>query len=199
VDPIKVLRVKRHQASRSAPAGIEFDIRFGSHGAAILSAKFLKSTYEAQRKSWESAANGVVAAREREKEWRQSEEDRIKLDGLYECILSACCSTSCPSYWRNGERHLGPAALLQAYRWLIDSRDEATGERIDHLEDPFRLYRCHTIMNCAQNLPQGAQSGQGHRRDQEDDGRAARLRPGAGAQPRRRVSRQTRRKVARMR
>jgi succinate dehydrogenase / fumarate reductase, iron-sulfur subunit len=90
-----------------------------------------------------------------EKEWRQSEADRAKLDGLYECILCACCSTSCPSYWWNGERYLGPAALLQAYRWLIDSRDEATGERLDHLEDPFRLYRCHTIMNCAQTCPKG--------------------------------------------
>ena len=93
--------------------------------------------------------------REPEKEWRQSEGDRAKLDGLYECILCACCSTSCPSYWWNGERYLGPAALLQAYRWLIDSRDEATGERLDHLEDPFRLYRCHTIMNCAQACPKG--------------------------------------------
>ena len=81
--------------------------------------------------------------------------DRAKLDGLYECILCACCSTSCPSYWWNGERYLGPAALLQAYRWLIDSRDEATGERLDDLEDPFRLYRCHTIMNCAKTCPKG--------------------------------------------
>ena len=78
-----------------------------------------------------------------------------KLDGLYECILCACCSTSCPSYWWNGDRYLGPAALLQAYRWLIDSRDEATGERLDDLEDPFQLYRCHTIMNCAQTCPKG--------------------------------------------
>ncbi|MBU4569621.1 MAG: succinate dehydrogenase iron-sulfur subunit, partial [Alphaproteobacteria bacterium] len=90
-----------------------------------------------------------------EKEWRQSEEDRIKLDGLYECILCASCSTSCPSYWWNGDKYLGPAALLQAYRWLIDSRDEATGERLDDLEDPFKLYRCHTIMNCAQVCPKG--------------------------------------------
>ena len=82
-------------------------------------------------------------------------EDREKLDGLYECILCACCSTSCPSYWWNGERYLGPAVLLQAYRWLIDSRDEATGERLDNLEDPFRLYRCHTIMNCAKACPKG--------------------------------------------
>ena len=90
-----------------------------------------------------------------EKEWRQSREDREKLDGLYECILCACCSTSCPSYWWNGDRYLGPAILLQAYRWLIDSRDEATGERLDNLEDPFRLYRCHTIANCAKACPKG--------------------------------------------
>jgi succinate dehydrogenase / fumarate reductase iron-sulfur subunit len=88
-----------------------------------------------------------------QKERLQSHEDRQKLDGLYECILCACCSTSCPSYWWSGERYLGPAALLQAYRWLIDSRDEAAGERLDDLEDPFRLYRCHTIMNCAQTCP----------------------------------------------
>jgi succinate dehydrogenase / fumarate reductase iron-sulfur subunit len=86
-------------------------------------------------------------------EWKQSHEDRAKLDGLYECILCACCSTSCPSYWWNSERYLGPAALLQAQRWLVDSRDEATGERLDNLEDPFRLYRCHTIMNCAKACP----------------------------------------------
>ena len=90
-----------------------------------------------------------------EKEWRQSHDDRVKLDGLYECILCACCSTSCPSYWWNGDRYLGPAILLQAYRWLIDSRDEATGDRLDNLEDPFRLYRCHTIMNCAKTCPKG--------------------------------------------
>ena len=83
----------------------------------------------------------------------QSHDDRTKIDGLYECILCACCSTGCPSYWWNGDRFLGPAILLQAYRWLIDSRDEATGERLDNLEDPFRLYRCHTIMNCAKACP----------------------------------------------
>jgi succinate dehydrogenase / fumarate reductase iron-sulfur subunit len=90
-----------------------------------------------------------------EKEWKQSHEDRAKLDGLYECILCACCSTSCPSYWWNDDRYLGPAALLQAERWIVDSRDEATGERLDNLEDPFRLYRCHTIMNCAKACPKG--------------------------------------------
>ena len=90
-----------------------------------------------------------------DKEWRQSPEERRLLDGLYECILCACCTTSCPSYWWNGERYLGPAVLLQAYRWLIDSRDEAIGDRLDTLEDPFRLYRCHTIMNCVKVCPKG--------------------------------------------
>ena len=89
------------------------------------------------------------------KERKQSPADRSKIDGLYECILCACCSTACPSYWWNADRFLGPAILLQAYRWLIDSRDEATGERLDALEDPFRLYRCHTIMNCANVCPKG--------------------------------------------
>ena len=88
-----------------------------------------------------------------DKERLQSKEDREKLDGLYECILCACCSTSCPSYWWNSDRFLGPAALLNAYRWIADSRDEATGERLDDLEDPFKLYRCHTIMNCTDACP----------------------------------------------
>jgi succinate dehydrogenase / fumarate reductase iron-sulfur subunit len=92
---------------------------------------------------------------EPQKEWKQSPEEREKLDGLYECILCACCSTSCPSYWWNGDRYLGPAVLLQAYRWLADSRDEATGERLDALDDTFKLYKCHTIMNCAQVCPKG--------------------------------------------
>ncbi|WP_375394767.1 succinate dehydrogenase iron-sulfur subunit [uncultured Sphingomonas sp.] len=89
------------------------------------------------------------------KERLQSPEDREKLDGLYECILCACCSTSCPSYWWNSDKFLGPAILLQAYRWLADSRDEMTGDRLNELEDPFRLYRCHTIMNCATVCPKG--------------------------------------------
>jgi succinate dehydrogenase / fumarate reductase, iron-sulfur subunit len=88
-----------------------------------------------------------------DKERLQSEDERAKLDGLWECILCFCCSTSCPSYWWNGDRYLGPAILLQAYRWLADSRDEKTGERLDALEDPFRLYRCHTIMNCTRTCP----------------------------------------------
>jgi succinate dehydrogenase / fumarate reductase iron-sulfur subunit len=90
-----------------------------------------------------------------EKERLQSHDDRAKLDGHYECILCACCSTGCPSYWWNSDRYLGPAALLQAHRWIVDSRDEATGERLDNLEDPFRLYRCHTILNCAKVCPKG--------------------------------------------
>lgn len=90
-----------------------------------------------------------------EKEYRQSEAERAKLDGLYECILCACCSTACPSYWWNGDRFLGPATLLQAQRWISDSRDEATEERLDDLDDPFKLYRCHTILNCASACPKG--------------------------------------------
>ncbi len=88
-----------------------------------------------------------------DRERLQSEAERQKLDGLWECILCFCCTTSCPSYWWQGERYLGPAILLQAYRWLADSRDEKTGERLDRLEDPFRLYRCHTIMNCTRTCP----------------------------------------------
>jgi len=85
----------------------------------------------------------------------QTPEERAKLDGLYECILCFCCTTSCPSYWWNSDRYLGPATLLQAYRWIADTRDDATGERLDNLEDPFRLYRCHTIMNCTNTCPKG--------------------------------------------
>jgi succinate dehydrogenase / fumarate reductase iron-sulfur subunit len=85
----------------------------------------------------------------------QSKEERAKLDGLWECILCFCCSTSCPSYWWNGDRYLGPAVLLQAYRWIADSRDEYTGQRLDALEDRFKLYRCHTIMNCTDTCPKG--------------------------------------------
>ena len=85
----------------------------------------------------------------------QSKEERAKLDGMWECILCFCCTTSCPSYWWNGDRYLGPAVLLAAYRWIADSRDERTGERLDALQDPFKLYRCHTIMNCTQTCPKG--------------------------------------------
>ncbi|MCG5535667.1 succinate dehydrogenase iron-sulfur subunit [Ectothiorhodospira mobilis] len=94
-----------------------------------------------------------------DRERLQSKEDRLKLDGLYECILCACCSTSCPSYWWNGDRYLGPATLLQAYRWIADSRDEATGERLDELDDAFKFFRCHTIMNCTRTCPKGLNPG----------------------------------------
>lgn len=90
-----------------------------------------------------------------ERERLQSESDRAKLDGLWECILCFSCTTSCPSYWWNSERYLGPATLLQAYRWIADSRDDHAGERLDELEDPFKLYRCHTIMNCTNTCPKG--------------------------------------------
>lgn len=89
------------------------------------------------------------------KENLQSVRDRKRLDGLYECILCACCSTSCPSYWWNGDKYLGPAALLQAYRWMADSRDQKGKERRAKLQDPFSVYRCHTIMNCTKTCPKG--------------------------------------------
>lgn len=89
----------------------------------------------------------------------QSPEERAKLDGLWECILCFCCQTSCPSYWWNPERYLGPAVLLQAHRWIVDSRDEATGQRLDELDDSFKLYRCHTIMNCTNACPKGLNPG----------------------------------------
>jgi succinate dehydrogenase / fumarate reductase iron-sulfur subunit len=111
------------------------------------------STFYAQHRSIEPWLKTTSPTPD--KEWLQSKPEREKLDGLYECILCACCSTSCPSYWWNGEKYLGPAVLLQAYRWLIDSRDEATDERLDDLEDPFKLYRCHTIMNCSKTCPKG--------------------------------------------
>jgi len=86
-------------------------------------------------------------------------EQREKLDGLYECILCACCSTSCPSYWWNSDKYLGPAVLLQSYRWLADSRDHKTKERLEKLADPFSVYRCHTIMNCTKTCPKGLNPG----------------------------------------
>ena len=88
-------------------------------------------------------------------EIKQSQEDRAKLDGYYECILCACCSTSCPSYWWNGDKYLGPAVLLQAYRWITDSRDEERKERLKKVADELKLYRCHTIMNCTNSCPKG--------------------------------------------
>jgi succinate dehydrogenase / fumarate reductase, iron-sulfur subunit len=100
-------------------------------------------------KPWLQARTPAAPDRER----LQSKAEQEKIDRPAACILCACCSTACPSYWWNSDRFLGPAALLAAYRWIIDSRDEATGERLDALEDPFRLYRCHTIMNCTDVCP----------------------------------------------
>ena len=90
-----------------------------------------------------------------ERERLQSPEAREEIDGVYECILCACCSTACPSFWWNPDKYVGPAGLLQAYRFIADSRDEATAERLDNLEDPYRLFRCHTIMNCTDVCPKG--------------------------------------------
>lgn len=89
----------------------------------------------------------------------QTIEDRKKLDGLYECILCACCSTACPSYWWNSDKYLGPAVLMQAYRWMADSRDQYGPERRAKLQDPFSVYRCHTIMNCTKTCPKGLNPG----------------------------------------
>jgi succinate dehydrogenase/fumarate reductase iron-sulfur protein len=93
-------------------------------------------------------------------EHHQSIEDRNKLDGMYECILCACCSTSCPSYWWNSDQYLGPAVLMQAYRWIEDSRDENTKERMEYLDDAMKLYRCKSIMNCSNTCPKGLNPGQ---------------------------------------
>ena len=118
------------------------------------------------------AEDGDAGARTRAR--FESPEERNKLEGLENCILCFCCTTSCPIYWWNEDRFLGPAVLLQSHRWIMDSRDEATGERLDQLEDPFRLYRCRTIMNCAKACPKGL-THQGHRRDQADDDQEKRM------------------------
>ncbi|WP_339045803.1 succinate dehydrogenase iron-sulfur subunit [Candidatus Mesenet endosymbiont of Agriotes lineatus] len=94
-----------------------------------------------------------------DKERLQSPKDREKLDGLYDCILCACCSTACPSYWWNSDKYLGPAILLQMYRWIVDSRDENKDERLNFLDDAFKLYRCHTIMNCTKTCPKNLNPG----------------------------------------
>ena len=103
--------------------------------------------------------NSQGADKPTNKENLQDKNSRQKLDGLYECILCACCSTSCPSYWWNSDKYLGPAILLQAYRWIIDSRDEEKKQRLQALQDPFKLYRCHTIMNCSKTCPKGLNPG----------------------------------------
>ncbi|KAG9332741.1 hypothetical protein JZ751_014840 [Albula glossodonta] len=117
------------------------------------------SNFYAQYKSIEPYLKKKDESQQGKEQYLQSVEDRQKLDGLYECILCACCSTSCPSYWWNGDKYLGPAVLMQAYRWMIDSRDEFTEERLAKLQDPFSLYRCHTIMNCTKTCPKGLNPG----------------------------------------
>jgi succinate dehydrogenase / fumarate reductase iron-sulfur subunit len=120
----------------------------------VVDMKYFYAQY-ASIKPWLKADSPIAIDKER----LQSPEEREKLDGVYECILCACCSTSCPSYWWNGDSYLGPAILLQAYRWLVDSRDDAKSERLEELEDPFKLYRCHTIMNCTNTCPKGLNPG----------------------------------------
>lgn len=112
----------------------------------------LSNFYE-QYRSIEPWLKNKEGKKEGQAEYLQSREDRAKLDGMYECILCACCSTSCPSYWWNSDKYLGPAVLMQAYRWIEDSRDGYTKERLDQLDDAFKLYRCHTIMNCTKVCP----------------------------------------------
>jgi succinate dehydrogenase / fumarate reductase iron-sulfur subunit len=112
----------------------------------------LKQLYK-QYESIEPWMQSETTGKEAEK--LQSVEDRSKIDGLYECILCACCSTSCPSYWWNGDKYLGPAVLLQAYRWIIDSRDDERKKRLKKVADELKLFRCHTIMNCTNACPKG--------------------------------------------
>ena len=104
-----------------------------------------------------------------DRERLQSIEERARIDGYWECILCFCCTAACPSWWWTGDRYLGPAVLLNAWRWIVESRDEATEERLDALHDSFRLYRCHTIMNCTETCPKGLKSRKGDRTHQEDD------------------------------
>ena len=111
------------------------------------------------RRQWPGRDPLQTADEGQGREHRQSPEERKKLDGLYECILCACCSTSCPSYWWNSEEYLGPAVLLQSYRWLADSRDERTEERKSALDNSMSLYRCHTILNCSRTCPKGLNPG----------------------------------------
>ncbi|XP_044277124.1 succinate dehydrogenase [ubiquinone] iron-sulfur subunit, mitochondrial [Varanus komodoensis] len=117
------------------------------------------SNFYAQYKAIQPYLRKKDETNQGKEQYLQSIEDREKLDGLYECILCACCSTSCPSYWWNGDKYLGPAVLMQAYRWMIDSRDDYTEERLAQLQDPFSLYRCHTIMNCTKTCPKGLNPG----------------------------------------
>lgn len=111
------------------------------------------SNFYEQYRSIEPWLKSKTGKKDGQAEYLQSKEDRAKLDGMYECILCACCSTACPSYWWNADTYLGPAVLMQAYRWIEDSRDDFTKERLEQLDDAFKLYRCHTIMNCSKVCP----------------------------------------------
>merc|ERR550514_586691 len=115
--------------------------------------KSIKPWLQTKVERSEGDSRVAVNAEGEKAEWLQSKEDRKRLDGMYECILCACCSTSCPSYWWNADTYLGPAVLMQAYRWIADSRDTATKARMEKLDDAFKLYRCHTIMNCSKTCP----------------------------------------------
>jgi succinate dehydrogenase/fumarate reductase-like Fe-S protein len=130
-------------AARAGFAGVEIQFPYESIAADTGRPAFISTVLTMYNE----------AAPERER--LQSPEQREELNGLYECILCACCSTSCPSFWWNPDKFVGPAGLLQAYRFLADTRDQATGERLDDLEDPYRLFRCHTIMNCVDVCPKG--------------------------------------------
>ena len=109
----------------------------------------MKEFYE----QYKSIKPWLINDKKPKREYNQTQEDRAQLDGLIECVLCACCSTSCPSYWWNSDKYLGPATLLHAYRWIIDSRDTAKKERLSNLADKFKLFRCHTIMNCTKTCP----------------------------------------------
>ena len=121
-------------------------------------------------KQYESIEPWLKTSKEKnqKEEILQSKEERSKLDGAYECIMCACCSTSCPSYWWNGDKYLGPAVLLQAYRWIMDSRDEEKKDRLKKVADELKLYRCHTIMNCTNSCPQRLKSSKSNRRNKEN-------------------------------
>jgi succinate dehydrogenase (ubiquinone) iron-sulfur subunit len=113
------------------------------------------SNFYEQYRSIEPWLQPAAGKKPGQAEYLQSREDRAKLDGMYECILCACCSTSCPSYWWHPDKYLGPAVLMQAYRWIEDSRDGSTQKRLKELDDTFKLYRCHTILNCSKVCPKG--------------------------------------------
>ncbi len=136
-------------------AKLKWRCRRGTKELDYLLEAYLEQHYQDANKKEQNLFIELLTPAPADRERLQSKEERKKLDGLYECVLCACCSTSCPSYWWNSDKYLGPAVLLQASRWLEDSRDENAGERLDELEDPYKLYRCHTIMSCTDTCPKG--------------------------------------------